>query len=482
MKMSVLNIYGQYIQQATGQIYGSIINEQGISSLANQLHAAANPNLYPTVNSVVARLFDSGQMQWNELQCNDIIARTIRGMLFIEANRMGYSIDTFAADGQFLQNVLSAPQQQFVQQPVYLQQPSYAPAPQSYAPVQTQYQQPAVQSTYAMPGGNPAGNSVAALGPSIQSSNNKEPVMQQQNHLPAHTTKSPAELYATKQEYVPPKIENFVRDSTIKSIPVIDKTDIEIEYDTAPLSAALFTRFDDALCKPVLFHVTETDFMPAFNPSESLSVDMGKISEAETMEDALDALLAISHKYPINGVVAWIDNRISHAVEMALTYRLGITINGKFASVPSYREEMDQIDNFAESQVVGSIEVLHATVLHTLKEICYDFQLAILTGSQLEALEKEVNKTPCDYIGITAHIFMLTLPWALRFTFGTNAIWTADATKSQIYDILDQAWTLSKEDLPSLLVTDISNTRYRVYRIGNPKFGGGSYHFERIGF
>ena len=478
--MSIVNSNTQWLQTVTGQYYNSIIGEPGLQSVANQLHAAAQPNLIPTVFAVLQRIFDTGTMPWSEAAVNDVIVKTIRGILYIEASRLGFAIDMFAQDGGFLQMVLNpqqAPQQQFVQ-PQQFSQPYI---PQQPVMNTMSYQNPVnTYGTFGSPGGS--ASSVAALGPSLNV-NNKENTMQQQNHLPVHTTKSPTELYAFKKELEPPKPETFVRDSNIKTIPVIDKTEVEITYDDGcQIAAVLFTRFPDALCKPVLFDVTETSFMPAFNPSQSLSTDMGKISECETMEDALDYLLALSHKYSINGVISWIDNRISHAVEMALYYRFGITMNGEFASVPSYREEMDQIDNFAESQVPGSVEILHSIVLHTLKEICDGFHLELLTGSEVEALEKEVNGTQCDYIGIVSRSTMLTLPWALRFTFGTNKIWTADATRSQIYDILDQAWTLSKKDLPSILVTDISNTRYRVYRIGKPTFGGGSYHFERIGF
>lgn len=294
--------------------------------------------------------------------------------------------------------------------------------------------------------------------------------MQQSNHMPAVP---PTNAFEIRSEPIPqPKQEFKIPETEMStpliSIPLIDKTSIEFTNQFSSPACCAYMSIRECLSKPVLISTEEDRWLPLFNVSEEVTQAIAELTNQEDLEGIFSDLNGLAMRMSINGLMGWLDTRISRTVEMAIRYRY----NQAGIDVCHYREDMTMIDGWLEN-VCGKAAVLdiHAIVKTMIENL--------LTVTKIVELQETDDKDIGKYVATTTNDYLLTLPWKISYRYSDNDVAIKNVSKQQLFDILNQAWDIIEEESRiSINIVDIAGNRYRAYRKGTTKFGGAQWHIE----
>ena len=478
MTMTIVNQQANFITQVFNNAINQALTDPAVNQFAGHIQQNVNNFAFPEVQLILQEMFDTGVLQWSEQEGACIINSVVRGFVFSEISRINQQAapQSMVGDYNYIFEMAErrkqqAPPQQNIHQP-YQQQYQQQPVQQQNFQQQQQYPQQQSHGTitsHAVPHApNAPVHNNSNLAPSTLTMTQGNE-MDHTQHLPDHTNKAPADIYEFNNETIaatPVVDDPPVQSTDVKRIAVIDKSDLSFSNSTTTTTCAIFTTVKEALVKPMLVSITERRFLPAFSPSPELGNRIIDFVNVETVDDMFDNMMGLSREFSIPGVVAWIDHRVSHMVEMTIQHRYGYgdTV------VPNYREEQDDIDGWLDSLGPGVKEDIHQVILDTVNESIHSVEMS-------ENVAEHV-----DFLEVTSEVNMLTLPWALRYNREAHSVFIDDVSKGQVNDILDQVWELVDNNPVSVLITDMSGMRYRAYRKGTAEFTTSEYYFEHLGF
>jgi hypothetical protein len=371
------------------------------------------------------------------------------------------------------------PVQQFVQQPMAYQQPVQTYVQTYQQPVQQYIQQPAFGQPGVVSGGafvtgapthSPANNlgvsSLAQTPPNVQGNI----TMQQQNHMPEVTKPG---IYDIQSEAirVPSQTQETIVQPEVKppfqKIQLVDKTSLMVTNQGASTACVVYVSVREALSKPVLVATEEERWLPVFNPTDEVTTALQE-AVGEELSDTFENLQNLSLRMSINGVLGWMDTRISRIVEMAIRYRYGIPN----IDVCHYRDDISAIDQWLESKLgKAAVNDIHCIVNSAIAKM--------FANIKIESLQEAEEKTVGKYVASVSNDYLLTLPWKISYRYRDNDVAIKGLSTAQIFDIFEQCWdVIDDEDRVSINLVDVAGSRYRAYRIGKPIIGSANWFVE----
>ncbi len=304
--------------------------------------------------------------------------------------------------------------------------------------------------------------------------------MQKSDHLPHHLRKpemQPTLNQNIQQDQQPAEVvvAKPKRKVYTTNIEILNKLDEDaFKNDVTSISSTVYMSVPESVSKPLLLSIQETRFFPILNPTEEIgSSIMNMVHGVKDIFELFDELDTLSKRNQISPAIEWMNKRISHCVEMALRHRYNIEI----ASMPNYKKYHKE---FHETMgLFPWYNELQLLIMTHIREEMDKIEF-------LEGNEKVVdNKKTMDFLEVTSCTQMLTLPWIIRYNYGKSLGWSEEICDGELNLILAKAFAIVDKNICSLLVTDISNTRYRVYPI-TPKEGdedvGPQFHWEIFAF
>lgn len=305
--------------------------------------------------------------------------------------------------------------------------------------------------------------------------------MNKDQHIPAHMK---TDIYSIQTEPAPkinsdkPIAPVYEPSNDFTRIKVKDFTEGKAEKEECfdiSVGCSLFMMNKETLSMPSIFYLDECKWIPTFNSNEDLRVEISELPSSESIDDFFNSLDSISKRYSIPGFLAWIDQRISILVEKTLRYRFGM----ETITIPNYRVEYRDIDNYLEKK--GIRDDVHCIIKHWLESTFSSVR--IMTVAEHEGVKEVKIRAHISYLEVIQECYFVTLPWVIDFNYKTQTPVINGVSTNQLFAIFDDCWKImDNNDIMSVVVLDISNNRYRVYRKGNMKFNPSEYHFEWLGF
>ncbi len=333
-------------------------------------------------------------------------------------------------------------------------------------------------------GGSNRSSGVGNFGPNGQSTTvssfTEGQEMQKSDHLPHHLRK-PEMQPTLNQNIQQPEIQPAQVDPVVETKPkrkvyttnveILNNLENKFRNDVASISSTVYMSIPESISKPILLTIQETKFFPILNPTEEVTRNIIDIVQcAKDIFELFEKLDILAKRNQIAPAIEWINKRISHCVEMALRHRFRIPM----ASMPNYRKYHKEFHaTMSECQWYSELQDL---IMVYIKD---EFgEINITEGEHPDA-------PPVDFVEVTSLTQMLTVPWIIRYNYGKNLGWSEEICDGELNLVLAKAFAMVDKNINSLLVTDISNTRFRVYPISiqaGEEDNGPQFHWEIFAF
>lgn len=479
MNASVTQVHAGFIDAAFKSIFQNVIN--WINNNPN-LPVGAGQNLANNIynqafqesQQAISYNYDTCGLPFNQEDCSRLICDVIQGLTYIfirdayQTCISGYeqSVTTLYQIRKSSEQIrmYQAPQNNYA-----IQQRQMG---NNYQPVQNNLNTGYMQSNAVI--GNPLNNINVDNGNMPASSisrNSQVQPMNQNNHMPPSVNANVAKDLQIINTPVESRLPVVPAPTNLRKLVWVNKIKetVEIGESHSPSATALvFIHHPEVMTKPILIGRETISYLPLYaKDSGELALAIKKCTEYQTLSEIFNALDELSKRHSLTAFLSWFDKRVTNVVQKAFTHRYGINLY-----IPSYRNDMDDIDAFLLSKGDKVLADVHDLIIR-----CITDEIANVGYVGDKADENAV-------IMNTAHSkdCVLVLPWSVRF----NPFADDDSKKmivegiryQQFTAMLDDIWQTLNENMISLRIVDCTDMEFIAYRKGNVIHGPSEYAFE----